>query len=256
MPKITIDQLSFDIELIICDKDGTLTDFNTMWANWIKNWIDRLIAKVGESHTLDLAILTKNLDKSLGFKRETFSVVPESPVAVSTMAKISTVAMTVLYQAGLNWHSAEELVGFVASQPVTMTTAMVRPVGDVKQAFERWAAANINIVIATSDDREPTLAAVELLEIGHLVSAYCCGDDPIANKPNPEAIYRLSQEFGVPPNKMLMVGDAVSDMAFGRNGGVAGCIAISGGSGDQAALENAADIVIDSVDKILTDHIK
>lgn len=250
MATVNIDPLNFEVELIICDKDGTLTNFNTMWGNWIKNWIGRLLVKVGETSDLNLSTLAKNLDKTLGFNREMVSVIAESPVAVSTVSKINTVAMTVLYQSGLDWHLAEEAVGFVASQPVETTADMVRPVGDVKQAFECWAEAGIKIIIATSDDREPTLAAIKLMGIEHLITSFYCGDDPIANKPNPEAIHQISGKYGISPNRMLMVGDAVSDMAFGRNGQVAGCIAISGGSGDQDALEQAADIVIDSVDKI------
>ncbi|MFK7805355.1 MAG: hypothetical protein AB8G95_27230, partial [Anaerolineae bacterium] len=136
MTQVTIDHLNFDVEIIICDKDGTLTDFNAMWGNWIKDWIDRLVTKVCETNSIDRAGLTKNLDKTLGFRRETVSVMPESPAAVSTLSKISVVAMTVLYQAGLDWHAAEEAVGYIASLPVTMTADMVRPVGAVKQAFE------------------------------------------------------------------------------------------------------------------------
>lgn len=251
MTQVTIDHLNFDVEIIICDKDGTLTDFNTMWGNWTKGWIDRLVAKVCKTHSIDGAILTKSLDKTLGFRREVVSVMPESPAAVSTQSKISVVAMTVLYQAGLDWHAAEEAVAYVASHTVTMTADMVRPVGDVKQAFKNWVSAGIKVIVATSDDREPTLEAIELMGIGHLISEYYCGDDPVANKPNPEAIKRISKKYGVSTNKMLMVGDAVSDIAFGRNGALAGCIGISGGSGDQAALQQAADVVVDSVDKII-----
>ena len=253
MTKIHIGPHSFEVEMIICDKDGTLTNFNIMWGNWIKNWIDQLVMKTGEAHDLDLAALTDNLDKTLGFRRESTSVVPESPVAVSTVSKIGTAAMVVLYQAGIDWHSAEELVGHVASQPVEMTSEMVQPVGDVKQAFSDWSAAGIKIIVATSDDRDPTLQAVRLMGIEHLITEYYCGDDPVANKPNPEAIHRLSKDHDISPSRMLMVGDAVSDMAFGRNGQVAGCIGISGGSGDQAALDAAADIVISSVDEMKVD---
>ena len=250
MTKVNVGTQIYDVELIICDKDGTLTNFNIMWGNWIKNWIDLLVTKTGEKHNLDLTLLTENLDKTLGFKRDVTSVVPESPVAVSTLSKISIAAMVVLYQSGIDWHSAEELIGYVASQPIIMTADMVQPVGDVKQAFEEWSAAGIKIIVATSDDREPTMEAVKLMGIEHLINEYYCGDDPIPNKPNPEAIHRLSKAYNILPSQMLMVGDAVSDMAFGRNGKVAGCIGISGGSGDQVALEEAADRVIKSVDEI------
>ncbi len=252
MALIQVNNKSFaDIQIIICDKDGTIAEFDTMWGNWIKNWIGRLLSKVEAHHRVDMNQLRLDLDRSLGFDRPNTSVVPESPVAVSTLEKISIVAMTVLFQAGIDWHGAEELVGEVASEPVVMTDEMVQPVGDVRGAFERWIAAGVKIIIATSDDREPALAATQIMGVDTLITDYYCGNDPVANKPNPEAIQIICDKFEVTPAQMLMVGDALSDIAFGRNGELAGCIGISGGSGDTAALQKAADEVVDSVDKIL-----
>lgn len=223
-----------------------------MWGNWIKDWIGRLLATVNTHHPeIDIPQLTAELDRSLGFDRPNTSVVPESPVAVSTLEKISIVAMTVLYQAGIDWHGAEELIGEIASEPVEMTEEMVQPVGDVKETFERWIDAGIKVIIATSDDREPALAATKIMDVESLITEYYCGNDPVANKPNPEAIHIMCDKYGVRPSQMLMVGDALSDIAFGRNGELAGCIGISGGSGDTAALLQAADVVVDSVDKLL-----
>ena len=239
-----------DIQLIICDKDGTIVEFDAMWGNWIKNWIDRLIGHTKNQHELDWESFTRNLDRSLGFDRANTKVRPESPVAVSTMLKINTVASTVLYQSGIDWHAAEELVAQVASGPVVMTADMVQPVGAVKETFEAWRSAGIKVIIATSDDREPAIAATDLMGVTDLITEFYCGNDPIANKPNPEAIHTMSQKYGVAPNQMLMVGDALSDIAFGRNGELAGCIGISGGSGETEALQAAADVVVDSIEKI------
>lgn len=252
MATIQINEKRFDnIQVIICDKDGTIAEFDTMWGNWIKSWTDQLLTLTAAQHPdANISQLTLDLDRSLGFDRPNLSVVPESPVAVSTLEKISTVAMTVLYQSGVAWHSAEELVGEVNAVPIVMTAEMVVPVGDVKGTFSHWAAAGITVLIATSDDREPALAATRLMGVDGLVDGYYCGNDPIPNKPNPAAIDIICKDYEVTPDQILMVGDALSDIAFGRNGKLAGCIGISGGSGDTDALIAAADVVIDSVDKI------
>ena len=240
-----------DIQIIICDKDGTLVAFDVMWGNWIKSWIDRLIDETKSRHELDIEALTANLDRTLGFDRSTTNVVPESPVAVSTMGKIYAVAMAVLYQEGLAWHAAEEVVGAMTAEPLTITQEMVQPLGDVKGAFEKWIEAGMKVIVATSDDRSAAVAATEIMDVHHLITEYFCGDDQIANKPNPEAIHLICEKYQVKPNQMLMVGDSASDMAFGRNGELAGVVAIAEGGDAPTGLAEAADVVVDSVDKMI-----
>ncbi|MEM8861506.1 MAG: HAD family hydrolase [Chloroflexota bacterium] len=246
------DKMFEDIQLIICDKDGTLTNFNVMWSNWIKSWIDGLIAHASqEVSSLDTLKLTAEMDRTLGFDRPNMTVKPESPVAVSTLEKIAMAAMVVLYQNGVNWHHAQDMVEWIASQPAEITADLVQPVGDVKTAFEQWSAAGITIIVATSDNREFTVPALHHLDVTHLVAELYCGDDPVPNKPNPTAIELMCSKYGLQPHNILMVGDSVSDMAFGRNGNIAGCIGILGGSGSTEDLEQSADVVVYSVDKML-----
>ncbi|MEM9777245.1 MAG: hypothetical protein AAF902_21895, partial [Chloroflexota bacterium] len=127
MTTIQINEKTFDdIQLIICDKDGTLTNFNVMWSNWIKDWIDKLVAHAkGELDYLNVSTLTAEMDRTLGFDRPNMTVVPESPVAVSTLEKIAMSAMVVLYQNGVSWHHAQDMVEWLVSQPAEITADLV-----------------------------------------------------------------------------------------------------------------------------------
>jgi phosphoglycolate phosphatase-like HAD superfamily hydrolase len=66
-------------------------------------------------------------------------------------------------------------------------------------------------------------------------------------------LHYISQQFGVELAQMLMVGDTESDMIFGRNAGIGGCIGVAGGAGDEKALGAVADALIPTIEVIQVD---
>ena len=61
------------------------------------------------------------------------------------------------------------------------------------------------------------------------------GTDGFPAKPAPDVIFKSLEVFGVPPDQVLMIGDAATDMAAGRAAGVKIC-AVSWGYGDHKAM--------------------
>ncbi|MGA7826461.1 MAG: phosphoglycolate phosphatase [Geobacteraceae bacterium] len=76
------------------------------------------------------------------------------------------------------------------------------------------------------------------------------GADSLAErKPSPEPLLKVLRELGVPPERAVMVGDSINDIAAGQAAGVA-TIGCTFGYGDMAEIEDA-DLLIDSLPELL-----
>jgi phosphoglycolate phosphatase len=247
LAKITVKDVTFDIDLIIFDKDGTLVDFHLLWGARTRHSVASLVHIVGGDDTLGQALL-----RALGYETAANKVIMDGPLAVASMAKLYTIAASVLFQYGYGWHEAERLIAthFVPRMSAPPTAELIQPRGDVARLFRQLKERDIQIVVVTSDERAGTETALSLLGVASYVTTLICGDGDFPEKPAPDAIRHLASSLGLDARRMIMVGDTVNDMLFGANGGVAGCIGVLDGAGDNDELARHADVVVDSLDQI------
>jgi phosphoglycolate phosphatase-like HAD superfamily hydrolase len=234
----------YDIDLVVFDKDGTLIDFYHLWGERARLGVEAVVARLGG----DLALAEK-LYRSIGYDPASGQAAASGPLAIASMPKLYTVCAVVLYQHGLDWHDAETVAHetFAGALGALPTADVVKPIASPRALCEQLRAVGVKIALVTSDDRVPTLATLRLLGIEAHVAEIVCGNDPIPNKPAPDALLHLSAHLAVPLSRMMMVGDTVGDMATGRNAGIACCAAVLSGTGRAAELAGAADAVIPSI---------
>ena len=237
-------QLYDDIGLVALDKDGTLIDFDRMWSGVIHSWIQNVVRAARVAPAVRIS-----LERSLGYDSGRRAVVPDSPLAVASLAKLRTIAMTVLYQSGVPWHTAEEIVAAQTSQ-VAISPADIHPLGNVAEKLRDLHQAGLHLMLITTDNRQTTEMILHHMGIAELFVALVCGDDPIPNKPAPDGILGVARGLGLVPSQVVMVGDTVNDMNCGRNTAVRACIGVTGGGGNALALQNTADVLIETIDEI------
>lgn len=247
MARIALGDIVRDIELVVFDKDGTLIDFHHLWGRKARLAVEAVMLAANG----DLA-LANRLYHAIGFDVQTGQAAASGPLAVAAMAKLYTICAVVLYQHGIPWHDAEELARthFAAGLGALPTDDLVKPLGDVVGLFRRLAEAGIRIAIVTSDDRAATVATLPVLGIEPYVVSMVCGDDPVANKPAPDALLRLARELDVAPARMMMVGDTIGDMMMGGAAGIGCRLAVLSGAGGIADLAPHADAVLDAITEI------
>ena len=248
MAKLSVNHKIYDIDLVIFDKDGTLIDFHHLWGEKAILWVKWLVEKVGGNEALQVALY-----HTIGYDPVTRRTINDSPLAVTPMPKLYTIAAAVLYQHGVGWHEAEDCVQASLAHTIEAlpTADLIKPKGDVAHVCRRLQAAGVKLAIATSDSRAPTQATLPLLGIEEQISLLACGDDNLPGKPAPDGLWHIGRELGVEPSKMMFVGDTVSDMLTGINAGVACRVGILGGVGDRAVLGAHADVVLESIEEIL-----
>ncbi|MCW1841242.1 HAD family hydrolase [Prosthecomicrobium hirschii] len=251
MPRLDIAGHVRDIDLVVFDKDGTLIDFDHLWAGKMIAAIAATLdeASVGAAHDADLEA---DLYRTLGADPVSRRVVPESPLAVASIPALTIVCAAVLYRHGLPWHEAETIAGR-AFRPVFQappTTTEIRPVGDVAGLMRGLAAAGARLSILTTDDRLGTVATLPILGVERLIDAMVCGDDPIPAKPEPDGLLHLAALAGVDPSRVLMVGDSAGDMVTARRAGAALAVGVLSGTSRADHFAGHADVIVPDIHAI------
>ena len=248
MPKLIAMNTSVDVELVVFDKDGTLIDFHALWSPRAERAIETICSALGSDQ-----FLAKDLAAALGYNPKISRVISQGPLASGTRSEMEIVVATILFQHQIPWDTAKELAckhfGPVLTTPPTIRE--FKPRGKVQECISRLKASGIKIAIATSDDREPTEAALHELNLTQDVDLVLCADDPdTPSKPDSSVLDYISKKLVVSNRRTVMVGDTVSDLKMGRKAGVALTVGITGGADNATDLGPYADVLLPSVDRL------
>jgi phosphoglycolate phosphatase len=250
MPLLTIAGTTRDIDLIVFDKDGTLVDFDLLWAGKLVHAVESVLAAAP-----GLPALRARLFATLGIHSDGRSVIPESPLAVSTLAKLGMATTVVLYQNGVSWHEAERLSRdiFMPAIEVLPRPQDIRPIGDVSGLLLRLNAHGFRLAVFTSDDRNATVATLPVLGIADLVQTMVCGNDAIPGKPSGAGLLHLASHFSIRPEAILMVGDSMTDMTSAQDAAVGWRVGVLSGTGHRDGLARIAHHVVDDIHALRPD---
>lgn len=246
---------SFETEMVIFDKDGTLIDFTDLWAHYTTTAVEALLAALEgaeDASGVQHDSLRADLYASLGYDPATNTFDPQSPIVTAALPTIYTLAAGVLYRHGWGWLAAELEVqrSFAPATTAPLQREMVQPTADLPALFGALTAAGVKIAVATSDDRAPTLAALTWLGVIDQVTFIACADDGYAYKPAPDAIWAACEATGIPVARTVMVGDSTTDLLMGQRAGVGLRVAVLTGTMDASTLAPLADVVLSSIGEI------
>ncbi len=227
-------------DLFIFDKGGTLIDFRRMWREWVVELAHRLEGATGFS-------VAAPLFEAMGFDPRTGRIAPEGRLATTPMAGLRRLTVEVLCQTGLSPSASAEAVGAVWFAPDPAT--QVRPLADLPALFGALRQQGARVAVATMDDREPTEATFAWL--GVRVDGLVCGDDGLPLKPAPDMVWEICRRVGVPPERSVVVGDAVADMEMGRAAGAGLVVGVLSGVSPSELLAPRADLVVGSVGELV-----
>ena len=231
------------LELAIFDKDGTLIEFQLMWAGWVRDLADRLAA-ANDGRRLDDVV-----HDVMGVDIETGRVYPHGGLAATPMSRLREALVMAIADAGVGPGEANGMVDAAWHAPDPVVLA--QPIADLPALFAALRDAGVRIAVATSDDRDPTERTLAHLGVDGLVEAVACADDGRPVKPSPAAIHWICRTLGVPESRTAMIGDSPADLAMGRAAGAGLVVGVLTGVGDRATLGAAADMVVASVADLL-----
>jgi phosphoglycolate phosphatase len=236
----------FSADLVIFDKDGTLTDFEFMWGRLTAVWLSLLAEEVGDPG------LAADLGQSLGYDLRQRRTLRNGPLVGATEEELEIIVAAVLFRRGMPWAEAQSMAWrtFQSAVRDLPTSQRVRALGDVAGLMERLRAAGVRVGVVTIDGRAHTETILRLLGVADAVDVLVCGDEGLAWKPSTQMFQRACALAGVDPQRVAVVGDTMADMEMAAAGGAGLRVAVLSGVGDAEQLRLHSDVVLCGIDEI------
>lgn len=90
----------------------------------------------------------------------------------------------------------------------------------IKEILQHLRSKSYPIGIFTGKGREASLITLNKLGIDHYFDLIVTGDDVVNHKPSAEGILKFVNHFKLNPDRVLMIGDSVSDVVASREAGI------------------------------------
>lgn len=196
-------------KLVIFDKDGTLINNEQIFAPWT----EKIVNKLSSISKFDKKLLYRHL----GYDNKNKRFTGNSIIAKGTNDDIrNAITNFMKTQQNMEYNNARRFVENNWCE-LTFDSDNVIPFGNIPELFQKIKENNIKIAVCTSDDKEPTLKMLRILNVLHMIDKIVCGDDLISSKPSPEPIWEICKKLNILPSQTIMIGDTIFDIQAGIN---------------------------------------
>ena len=220
--------LENNIQVLIFDKDGTLTDTSTLWFEPTILVLDELINRnemnlTNEEHD--------ELFDRLGITET--DIIENSVIAAGSVRDMLEV---------INEFRAidiEENYNFVVyyfADYILSHSEKIQTLGQVKRALSGLKEEGYTIALVTNDSRMPAEAVLKVAGIGQLFD-FVGTTDEFPSKPATDSLVAIQNQFGVSFDEMIYIGDSTVDEEFATN--TAGFIAVTSEPNNPDVLPSA-----------------
>ena len=220
--------LENNIQVLIFDKDGTLTDTSTLWFEPTILVLDELINRnemnlTNEEHD--------ELFDRLGITET--DIIENSVIAagsVRDMLEVINEFRAIDIEENYDF-VVQYFADYILSHPEKIQT-----LGQVKRALSGLKEEGYTIALVTNDSRMPAEAVLKVAGIGQLFD-FVGTTDEFPSKPATDSLVAIQNQFGVSFDEMIYIGDSTVDEEFATN--TAGFIAVTSEPNNPDVLPSA-----------------
>ncbi len=141
----------------------------------------------------------------------------------------------------------DELCAYYSEHHAAM--ASVHP--GISEILTFLRARGVKLAVFTGKGRRTTGITLDGLRLSPFFDLVVSGNDVTRHKPDPEGIFKVMGTFGLPPERVLMVGDSVGDIKASRAAGVRMATVLWDVHDRERVIRAATDLVFHSTGEFL-----
>lgn len=120
----------------------------------------------------------------------------------------------------------------------------------IKEILHHLKSKGYPIGIFTGKGRDASMITLKKLGIDHYFDLIVTGDDVENHKPSPEGILKFVNHFKLNPERVLMIGDSVSDVIASKDAGVKVASVLWDSYGEEIVKSVGSDYYFYSVEEL------
>lgn len=203
-----------DVSAIIFDKDGTLMKFDSFWIEVSRCAIKDILRQLNKED-----IPVNRLLEVLGVSDNTADI--NGLLCKGTYEQIALAIGEFLRKFGVTVSDTDIVKMTLWAYNDSADAGKIEPTCEnIRSILEHLKNSGKKLAVVTTDDFRITHKCLKNLGIEDLFEKIYTDDGKNPVKPNPKCALEFLNEFRIPAQKAVMVGDTMTDIHFARNAGI------------------------------------
>ena len=230
-------------EAVICDKDGTLIDFDAFWVAVSKEAISKIAERYGAAESIEEKILA-------AFGVNNGVTDPDGVLCKGTYEEMGDIVFRILWESEISCERSIVIREVVDAYNSSADSGEVRATSEkLAQVLSELKARGKRLAVVTTDNEVITKKCLRSIGIEHIFDKIYTDNGIYPTKPDPYCALDFCAELGVEPCHTVMVGDTVTDMKFAKNAGLV-AIGIGNSEKKREGLAPLADALISDMSEL------
>lgn len=224
-------------DAIIFDKDGTLIDFDAFWVTLSVRAMEDILKKLDRTDIPVHEILS-----AFGVQDGVTDI--DGVLCKGTYEQMGQVVHHIFVKYGCNISCGETVKLVIDAYNRNADAGEVKPTcPDLADVLTALKKQNKKLAVVTTDNEEITRKCLKKLGIEELFDKIYTDDGKTPTKPDPYCAVDFCNLTGVKPERLVMVGDTMTDVNFAKNAGIA-VVCVAKTDRNKSALSPFTDAVI------------
>ena len=236
------------IDLAIFDKDGTIIDVHTYWANMVRLRAEHLADLLGLNEKEKRGVMN-----AMGVNVDKMCIKSEGPVGLKKREIVLQSGVDFLKSKGHPDRTDAFIKVFKEVDEISTSHfhEIIKPIDGLYSMVAELKHYGCKIAIATTDRTSRAVLAMDHLRIGGDIDLIIGADQVNRPKPDREIVDHICARLAVPAEKSVMVGDSVSDIQTGLNAGCLASIGVESGLTPSQELKAITPHVIPDISALI-----
>lgn len=235
-----------NIEGVIFDKDGTLTDSHVYWSEIIRRRAKKLCDRYDLSYNE-----YENIVSVMGLDLKKNKLMPEGPIAIKSRNEVIS-ALEKYFQSIGCINSFEVIVDVIREVNFEFTDVedYIQPIDECVSLVKKLKSLGIKTMLLTSDTTKNAIAATDHLKITSYFDLIQGTDEVSEKKSTGKGAIEICKKMNISPKNVISIGDTEVDYIMSNNAGLCGCILVATGQVSMLELSKITKSSVHSLSNI------